>query len=559
MASLTEFSGPLGLKNAAHLLRRTTFGPTPGQIQSFSTLTASIALTTLFADETNPSPPIDTATGASWVNPPTKYKATEGVNSEQDTLFAYFKAWHCDVMLKSGLSIKERLTWFYSTHMPAAWTKISSSEALYYQNCLFRHYALGSFKDLFKKICLDNAMLLYIDGASNHKDSPNENFAREMLELYSIGKGPLIAEDDYTNYTEDDVKAATRVLTGWLFDDTFENIDTDSGWPIGKMDSIKATNGSTDLAVAHDALVKTFTSKFDGASVIPAVILEGYPTVDASIQEFNDMIEMIFGKIETARHIMRKVYRSFVYHFISDEVETDIIQPLAQTFFDNNYNILAPLEVLFKSEHFYDTDSAPTSDNSIGALIKTPVDVVIGLLRFFETSTPNRNSQSNAFYSDFNLIVNLLKEQGIDLYEPYDVAGFDAYHQLPGYARNWIMNIELARRYQSGDFFMKRIGESAELSFKIDTLNWVENSGYITDPSDASEIVTVLTAYLLSVELNTERFDYFLNTIFLETLPATTWQNEWNNYAGGGDDSVVRERIEIFVSSLVQTPEFQLY
>jgi uncharacterized protein (DUF1800 family) len=559
MASLTEFSGSLGSKNAAHLLRRLTFGPTPGQIQSFSTLTASTALTTLFSNETNPTPPIDTATGASWVNPPAKNKATDGVNSEQDTLFAYFKAWHCDVMLKSGMSIKERMTWFYHTHFPAAWTKISSSEALYYQNCIFRHYALGNFKELFKKICLDNAMLRYIDGATNHKDSPNENYAREMFELYSIGKGPQIAEGDYTNYTEDDVKAATKVLTGWLFDEDFINIDADTNWPVGKMDSVKATNATTDLAIAHDATVKTFTTKFDGTSVSPAEILEGYPTVAAAMQEFDNMIEMIFGKIETARYIMRKVYRSFVYHFISDEVETDIIQPLAQTFFDNDYEILAPLEILFKSQHFFDADNAVTNDNNIGALIKSPVDVTIGLLRFFETATPDRNAQTATFYSDFAFIINLLKEQGIDMYEPYDVAGFDAYFQFPGFARNWIMTYELAKRYQSGELFMKRISEADDLSFKIDTLGWLENSGYVTTPSDATEVVTVLVENLLAVELSEERFNYFLNTVFLDTLPATTWQNEWTAYTGGGSEDVVRERIETLVSALIQTPEFQIY
>lgn len=559
MASLTEFSGPLGSKNAAHLLRRLTFGPTPGQIDSFSSMTASGALTVLLSSEANPTPPIDTETSTTWVNPPVIYKATEGLNSGQDSLFSFFKAWHCDVMLKSGMSAQERLTWFYHTHMPAAWTKISSSEALYYQNCIFRYYAFGNFKELFKKICLDNAMLRYIDGATNHKDSPNENFAREMFELYSIGKGPQIAEGDYTNYTEDDVKAATKVLTGWLFDDSFTNLDVDHGWPAGIMDSIKAGDNITDLAVAHDSTTKTFTSKFDGTSVSPGATVEGYATVAGSLQEFDSMIEMIFGKIETARYIMRKIYRSFVYHFISEEVETDIIQPLAQTFFDNDYEILPPLEILFKSQHFFDADNAETTDNNIGALIKTPVDVTIGLLRLFETTTPDRNTQTASFYSDFGFIVNILKEQGIDLYEPYDVAGFDAYFQIPGFARNWIMHYELAKRYQTGELFLKRISESESLSFKIDLLNWLENSGYVTDPSDAEEVVTVLTANMFAVEIDTERFNYFLNTIFLETLPPSTWQTEWNTYIGGGPDDVVRGRIETLVSALIQTPEFQLY
>ena len=77
-------------------------------------------------------------------------------------------------------------------------------------------------------------MLVYLDGYTNHKDSPNENFAREMLELYSIGKGPQLEEGNYTNYNEDDIKAATRVLTGWVLDEDFANIDADTGLPTGK-------------------------------------------------------------------------------------------------------------------------------------------------------------------------------------------------------------------------------------------------------------------------------------------------------------------------------------
>ncbi len=115
--------------------------------------------------------------------------AVEDFNSEQDDLFGYFQAWHLDVMRQAPLTLKERITWFLHTHLAARWTEINSSEAIYYQNCLYRHYAYGSFKELFKKICVDNAMLRYLDGYSNKKNSPNENFAREMFELYGIGKG----------------------------------------------------------------------------------------------------------------------------------------------------------------------------------------------------------------------------------------------------------------------------------------------------------------------------------------------------------------------------------
>ena len=171
-----------------------------------------------------------------------------------------------DVMRKAPLTLKERITWFLHTHLPARWTEINQSESIYYQNCLYRHYAYGSFKELFKKICVDNAMLRYLDGYSNKKNSPNENFAREMFELYSIGRGEQVVEGDYTNYTEEDIKAATRVLTGWNLNETYSFIDPDTGLPAGKMDSQMAGDGTTELATEHDTEPKTFFFQIWGDS-----------------------------------------------------------------------------------------------------------------------------------------------------------------------------------------------------------------------------------------------------------------------------------------------------
>jgi len=139
------------------------------------------------------------------------------------------------------------------------------------------------------------------------------------------------------------------------------------------------------------------------------------------------------------------------------------------------------------------------------------------------------------------------------------VAGYPAYHQIPGYNRNWITTYALAHRYQTGDVLMARTGMGDDLSFKLDILDWVENSGHISQPSDATEIVDVLTQNLLAVELNQDRYNYFLDTVFLDTLSTINWQNEWTLYTGSGDDTVVRERLEILLSALIQTPEFQLY
>ena len=567
MASLTQITGVLGRKRAAHLLRRATFGPTIPEIDQFAALTAAQAMTLLLDDTAeNPLPPIDLQTGSTWVDP----TGVEGpprageANSEQDQLFGYFQAWHLDVMRKAPLTLKERLTWFLHTHLPARWTEIMQSEAIYYQNCLYRHYAYGSFKELFKKICLDNAMLRYLDGYSNKKNSPNENFAREMFELYSIGRGEQVSDGDYSNYTEEDIKAATRVLTGWGIDESYTFIDPDTGLPAGKMASQIAGDGTTELAIEHDTEAKTFSSKFAGIVIQPDSVIEGFATVEAAYDELDEMIEMIFSEQETGRFIARKLYRFFVYHFITQEAETDIIGPLAQVLIDNDYSMEALLSVLLKSEHFFDADDALVENDNVGALIKSPVDIFTGLSRMFEIQFPDRETNTNPFYGDMAYVVDKLVDQGLNFYEPFEVAGYPAYHQMPGFNRNWITTYALAYRYQMGGILMKTLDQATERSFSLDIVDWVENKGHITDPSDVVEIMDVLVNNLFAIELTQERYDYFLYTVFLDypedqAYARLLWSQEWTSYGGSGDDSVVRSLLERLFSALIETPEFQIY
>jgi len=566
MASLDEISGVLGRTQAAHLLRRATFGPTIQDIDQFAALTASDAMVLLLDDTAeDPLPPIDTTTGLTWVDP-TGVDGPPKADDERepDELFDFYKAWHLDVMRQSPLTLKERITWFFHTHLPARWTEIKSSEAIYYQNCLYRFYAYGSFMELFKKICVDNAMLRYLDGYSNRKNAPNENFAREMFELYSIGKGPQIADRDYTNYTEKDVEEATRVLTGWMLDDTFSYLDPDTGLPIGKMRSHLAGDGITELATQHDSEPKAFTSKFGGQVIQPSELLEGYPTVEAAYAELDEMIEMIFSQEETGKFIARKLYRFFVYHIISDEVETNVIIPLADVLINNDYSIIEALKVLLKSKHFYDVDDEVTENDNMGALIKSPVDLFTGLFRVFNIQVPDRNTDTAAFYTDMDYLVSKLVDQGLNFYEPFEVAGYPAYHQIPGFNRNWITTYALAHRYQAAGILMKTFEQSSERSFQLDILDWVQNSGHISDPSDSVEILDVLLDSLFAVTLNQERYDYFLYTVFLDS-PDTDqayarglWIQEWSNYLAAEPNSV-ETQLQKLLSALVETPEFQLY
>jgi len=555
--SLDPHSQLLDEKSAAHLLRRATFGSDIETTKAFAGLSATDAFANLTLQREIPKPPVDPKTSAPWTNPPLQNKAGNE-NSENDKLFNFFVAWHLDNMRTDGAHLRERMTWFLHSHIPVSIDVVNSNEAIYYQNALYRKYALGNLKLLFKKICIDNAMLRYLDGHTNSRDEPNENFAREMFELYSIGKGPQIAEGNYTNFTEDDIKAATRVLTGFILDKNFENIDQETGIPTGVLKT--AFNGGVEIATRHDAGEKIFSAAFGGKVIKPLETSAGFATKEAAMQELDELIEMIFEQKETARFICRKLYRFYVYHEINPDVEHDIIEPLADVFYNNNYEFIPVLSKLLTSKHFFDADNAETADNNIGALIKSPIEIIMGSLRFFNVAFPDKETQLMQFYEDAysNIIFKEIRQQGMNLYEPFEVAGYPAYHQLPGFNRNWITATNLAYRYQFSDILMNRRGNDNP-GILLNILEWVENSGHIENPGDPAEIVTVLTRYLYPIEIVQERSDYFLHTLFLEGLAPATWTSEWNAYKNSDDNTVVKLKLEVLLSAIIQTPEYQLF
>ena len=367
MASITPVAGTLGVQNAAHLLRRATFGPSIQDIQYFSTLTAAAAFQELTQPQIIPDPPIDFLTGTDWIYPNPIHPDTSTSEISQ-----YTSSWWLENMRSSGPNLTDRMVWFYHTHFPMIISRIQNRPqfSLDYLR-LLRFYALGDYKALSKAVCIDNAMLVHLDGNLNVKGAPQENFAREFLELFSVGKGPQVGPDDYTNFTEVDVKALTKSLTGWGVDTTYQTIDPVTNLPTGKVKNNQAT------ANKHDISDKQFSPAFNNTIIQTTGIAGNNCTIQGVYQELDDVVDMIFASPHAAKNICRRIYRQFVYFDITQEIETDIIEPLALILEQNNFQITSVLEVLLTSEHFYDMDSAPTDDNNIGAIIKSPTDVTV--------------------------------------------------------------------------------------------------------------------------------------------------------------------------------------
>ncbi len=551
MASLISYQDILGRKKAAHLLRRMTFGATKQEVDAFAQYTPQQAVAKLLKDPNLEfPPPKDTATGQNWVNP-----APSDANSGNETLMHQVKCWWLDQMLNAPLSAKEKMSFFMHTHFTTIESRMKYAPALYYQVKLFSYYALGNFKTIAKKICLDHAMLRHLDGNLNEVGKPNENFAREFLELYSIGKGDQIGPTDYTNYTEDDIIAASKIFSGYKEDKDFSSLDIETG-----LAQVIIQTNDEGLAGRHDASVKQFSHAFDNQQIAPAELMNGKATLEAVLDELDQFVEMIFEKEATALHICRKLYRFFMYYDITDEVEQNVIKPLAVELKASNYELIPVLTSLFTSQHFYDLDNQAKEDNNTGGIIKSPLDLMAGTFRFFKIDMPSQNTDLSLFYETYDKgILKILNDQGLDFYEPYEVAGYAAYHQAPAYHRNWISTNYLARRYEFSRLLIEGIkNEDEQLLYKLDIVAYIDDTSNITDPTNPELLVRELVDYLLPEEITEERFQYFRKTILLDDLSDINWRKEWEKYKSSGDDSAVKIQLESLIHTIIQSPEYQL-
>jgi len=174
--------------SVAHLLRRTTFGPLPGQVERLAQKGVDKALREILLGR--PLPPFEL--------PP--------ANQEDDTLAARWLS----QMRSPAAGLHEKMVWFWHGHFTSGVAKVDDPRLLWKQHALLRRHALGSFRDLVQEITVDPAMLQYLDGDGSTGDAPNENYARELMELFTLGRRA---------YTEKDVRAAARALAGWSVDD----------------------------------------------------------------------------------------------------------------------------------------------------------------------------------------------------------------------------------------------------------------------------------------------------------------------------------------------------
>jgi uncharacterized protein (DUF1800 family) len=587
--ALPAFSGTLGPKRAAHLLHRASGGPTKELIDSFASLTAPQAVAELFKQPlTNPTLPVNPDTGEEWF--------LSGKMPDKILEFDFidiFRGWIISQLIAPGqpisYSVREKVVFFIHTVITTIITKVDDSRSSYFQNELFRQFAfdksLGpkyNFKELTKKVSVDNAMLKVLDGYLNVEGNQQENYARELLELYSIGRGlegipkPSTGLGDYFVFKEKDVQEGAKILSGWDLATKFEKdalgnfiyADPDTKLPRGKV------KGSPTNASAHDNSAKTLSDRLGNKPIAPdPLLLQGGNATEASaLDEISQLIEQIYAQPETAMNICRRIYRFYVYHVIAKEtapntydttIDDTIIKEMANVFKANGYKLQPVLEDLFKSQHFYDAAGSIDDDN-FGGIIKSPLDLVVGTYRMFDIKLPPYTDSSIAFNDASVDLLRTLNTMGMDFYNPFDVSGFDAYHQFPIFHRSWISVNYLAERY---NFIAQLTNQKT-----IDPIKFVRAKFSNAIASNAKQLVIELAKYLLPMNenltytigadansgLTAARMNYFLTT-FLGTIdmnPEAAWTNRWNNNL---DPETVENQLRNLFNAMMQSPEYQLY
>jgi uncharacterized protein (DUF1800 family) len=429
---------------------------------------------------------------------------------------ASFKSWWTGRMLNQERNILEKMTLFWHNHFSTETNIYRRGIFAYENNAMMRANALGNFKTLTRLVTLDRAMLIYLNGALNIKEAPDENYARELMELFTLGK------ENNPNYTEPDVQAAARVLTGWAIDN--------------------ATDVMAFDPVKHDTGNKTFSSFFSGT------VITGQSGATAGDAELDALLNMIFAKqVEVSEFIIRKIYRWFCYYIIDANTENNVIKPLAAQF-RTNWEIKPVLSTLFKSEHFFDALNQ-------GCLIKSPIDHYIGACREFNVIFPGAvTNQYEMWEHIHNEAANVQQHLG----DPPSVSGWPAYYQLPQFHEMWINNDTLPRRNIFTDLMIQfgytRSGQTIKfdpVAFATSLPNPGDPNALINDSLDIMYRVPLSDASKAIIKkailLGNQDYDYY-------------WTNEWTNHTNG--DMMARQivvtRLTAMYKYFMNLAEYQL-
>ena len=516
--SLDPYTGPWEFEQAAHLLRRTTFGPTKSEIDAAVAAGFTNTIETLFQTQPAIDPPIYydfesdplVPNGTTWINE----LETDGVQGLNGKRKLSVRVWW--LMNKgSGRSITEKMLLFWHNHFVVLQTRGRRS---YRYLDFLRTNALGNFRTLLEGITIDTEMLKYLNGNENSANGPNENYARELLELFALGKGPAAGPGDYTTYTEDDVVAIARALTGW------RSFDIDTGDPAV----------SSYQANRHDTGNKELSHRFNNAVI-----------TNAEENEYKIVIQLILQKEECARFISRKLIRWFVHSEITAEVETAVVEPMAQMIIAENYDLKNAIKALISSQYFFD-------ESIRGCMLVHPIDHFFKLVNTFEIETPENLIDKYSVYKNFS---NYLATTEMSIFNHASVAGWKPYYQAPQYDKLWINAVSLPIRQTVSNKVIDGFNTNG-FRVEIDVISFAAS---LDNPTDPNDLITETAAIIFAQPLTNEQV-VALKDILIPGLPDFEWTVEYGDFINGNTDltEAIENKLKSLIGTMVNMPEFHL-
>jgi uncharacterized protein (DUF1800 family) len=526
---INPYAGPWTEDEVVHLLKRTMFGAKRADVNYFKTKTMDQAVDELLnptaPDPTDPLKEYITSTtpgvvpdgnilqGTTWVN---------DINSDgtvQSQRRASYKKWLTGTMINQDRSIKEKLIMFWTDHFGNETNDVGNGNWIYAQHKLIRQFALGNFKTFVQAISTDVAMLRYLNGYLNNAASPDENFARELFELFTIGKGPG------SGYTENDIKESAKVLTGWQINST--------------------TYQSMFTASRHSTVNKNFSAFFNNATIT------GRTGATAGQLELVDLMNMIFAQQEVAKFIVRKFYRWFVYYTIDATTEQNVIAPLADIFRTGNYEIKPVLTTLFKSEHFFDVLNR-------GCMIKSPADLIVGSLREMEVPFAVATDWDTN-YGLWNTFYSWMTNLGQNLHDPPNVSGMPAYYQEPMFHELWITADTLPKRNQYTDTMISSGYVRNSFRVQFNCVEWVKT---LYNPGNPGDLIDGALNVFYRNELTPASKTQIKNQLLLTGQQWDYyWTNAWVAYETNpttANFNTVNTRLKSLFQYLFNLSEYQL-
>ncbi|NJC26892.1 DUF1800 domain-containing protein [Neolewinella antarctica] len=521
---LTPYAGPWTSQEAGHLLSRATFGATFATQREATSLGLDGTIDRLLEDLPLPPPPVSShpnifaPDGQTWVDRP--YQADDNgrsIRARRNSL----RGWLNQLRVEEGLSTRETMVLFWHNHFSTSF--YNDIRWNYVHMNSLRENATGNFRELVKVMTVDAVMLVFLNGNRSTEEFPNENYARELLELFTIGKGPQVGPGDYTNYTEDDIRAIARSLTGWRTR-AVRSSSNDSITPLF-------------IPARHDSGTVQLSERFGNQQL-----------ASSGRNTYKALVKLIFEQDEVSRYITRKLYRWFVYHEITDEVEANVIEPLAAILRAADYEMKPVLRALFASEHFFDVASQ-------GPMIKNPIRSVVGTLRQLEVQPVAGGKAEDFYFATWKRTEQL----GMSDFNPPTVAGWKAYYQEPLFYRQWISATTLPLRQKIVDNLFSSTSKLED--FGPVTYSLLDQVRQFPQPAELLPMIGEWVSLLFPRPLPETQIT-FLKNILLPGLPDTQWAVEYSEHRANPNDTNLSAALEVnlrrMVKAMLEMPEFQL-